>query len=333
MIDFAQNILGKKFRDVITQDISKYFSEDKTESNTIEYKSLSENTNWEATINTVSKAICAFLNGSGGLLILGAPRGIKRDGSNEDVFSGSPTYSKNPKALDWLINKLSTEISPMPKDIQVNIMESNEGFIYLFNVAESTFKPHQYNHLYYIRLDGQSKPAPHYIVQALMREIKFPDIRGYIGFSVANVDNNRTLLEIRVGIFNFSQNQNEFDINYSILLVGARFHNPQLTSPVFSYGMNYARLYRRPMTEPLYHGMPITAAHKIISDVDAEEIEIMLTFGGKQSPAKNSRYTLSLQNLEIRNVSRNVIEAIENEPFKQLQTIDDAVNFFKENRI
>jgi len=335
MTNYAQNFFGKSLRDLTFDDIASYFAEERSETDLIEYKSFAENQDWNTIIQTICKACCGFLNGNGGILIYGAPRGVIPEGKKEKVFQGDLTPLSNGKEVDWIINKLSTEISPMPKDINIHIIEYEKKRLYIFQIQESTYKPHQWNHVYYIRLDGQSKPAPHFIVQALMREIPFPDVRGYLSVNKNGVYQRRLdaiYFTLKLGIFNFSRLQNEYDINYSILLVNGQFMDSQLnTSKYLNYSMNGALLrFNNPNSTPLYFGMPYTRDFSAVVIDPEKNLEVLLSFGGKHSPAKNSRYQIKIDSSNLSSIKCSIETLEENEFFKEKQSIDETVRFFKE---
>ena len=332
MTNFALQFFGKSLKDITENDLIIFFSESRAETDNIEYKSYPKTADWEAGLNKLLKTISSMLNGSGGIVIWGAPLGQKPEGSKEPIFVGDLTPISIKKEQDWFINKISSSISPMPKDIIVSVISTANGSVYLFEVQESQYKPHQFDHIYFIRLDGQTKPAPHYIVQALMREIKFPDIRGVIGVSEGSITDNRLVFKLRVGIFNASQLQNEFDVSFKVLLVGARFANPGI-HPIYTYSLRNGLVQTKTRTEPLYYGMPYTANFMVIAEPLATEIKMLLSFGGRQSPAKISEYVLDIRKIYLDNIQQQMNVIKENETFKELQTIDQSLLFFKENNL
>lgn len=335
MINFGNNFFGKDLKEISLDDLIEYFSQPKTENDNLEFKSFPINTDFEKALIKILKTVCAFLNSSGGLIIWGAPVGNKPENSSEDVFQGELSPVTTLKGQDWFINKISSSISPMPKDIRVSVVTSGKAAIYIIEVQESQFKPHQFEHIYQIRLDGQNKPAPHYIVQALMREIKFPDIRAVIKFEKASKFNSGGIrLPIRIGIFNFSPYQNEFDINFRIVLVGAVFYNwsENLNNNVL-YEMGGAGLRHKPFAQPLYYGMPHSMYYGLYLEKGIKELTVLLSFGGRQSPAKASTYKLDIANLDLENPNNSIVSLEENTLFQQKQSIDETISFFKLNNV
>jgi hypothetical protein len=334
MVNYAHNILNKHLQEVNIEDLTNYFSEKRLETNTLEFKSFQGNATLDDSMVKVLKTICGFLNGSGGLLILGAP-GKKVDG-NIDYFQGELTPLSIQKSVDWFINKISSSISPMPINIVIKIVQAGQNYVYLFEVQESQYKPHQNGHIYYIRLDGQTKPAPHYIVQSLMRQITYPDIRVAIRFNRFFDYAGQTLSKMAFAIYNFSQLQNEENYNYAITLVGgAKFFGWQDNQygNEISLLLEGAQLIHKPILQALHSGIPYIKTFNILIPIDEQEIKILITYGGKRSPSKNSIYTLSLLNLDFANPQTNVTINIDNELMEAKQSIDDELAFFRNNEL
>ncbi len=333
MINYSENIFGIDIENITINELQNYFGEAKLETDTLEFKSFTFQANFDELFTKILKTICGFLNGSGGLLILGAPS--KTAVGLVDVFLGDLTPLPIQKSVDWFINKICSSISPMPINITVKIITIEHSYIYLFEVQESKYKPHQFNHIYYLRLDGQTKPAPHYIVQALMRQITYPDLRAVIRFNPFYYVQNNRLCKVALAIFNFSQLQNEENYNYSITLIGgAKFYMWQQVN--FGIGANIildgAQLIQKAIYESLHYGLPYIKSFTIIIPNNIEEISVMVSFGGKQSPSKVCIYKLNLEGVD-ENPQNNVIVIKENILFENKQTIDETLDFFRNTEI
>lgn len=329
MINYAHNFFGKDLNTITQTDLINFFAEPRAETDTIEYKSYPTTADWINSLTKILKTTSSMLNGEGGLIVWGAPIGKKPDGLAEPIFTGELTPVPIKKEQDWFINKISTSISPMPKDIRVHIINSENGSIYLIEIQESPYKPHQFNHGYFIRLDGQTKPAPHYIVQALMREIKYPDIRGVLSFKSANIVDRKLLIPLEVGIFNFSKLQNELDLNFQLLVIGGSFLNKNSLSPRLQFSMNGSLVQTKVRLEPLYFGMPHVDSLPILVSGNTNKLQFLLSFGGRYSPAKTSRYSFDLTNFNIDDIWSNLIEQEENSLFKEKQGVDETLSVFK----
>mgnify|MGYP000881575833 FL=1 len=181
-MNYSKNYFGKNLTELSYTDIENFFIEEKKESNSLEFKSYStENGNLNKSIESITKGICAFLNSEGGILIWGAPKGIKRENRQEKVFIGDLSPVPELKEKDWLINKISDSITPLPIGVNVQTLDKNDSYVYVFEIQQSKYCPHQFKNTYYARLDGQTKPAPHYLIEALFKKITFPQIEGFIG--------------------------------------------------------------------------------------------------------------------------------------------------------
>ncbi|MNR10414.1 hypothetical protein D3C85_1266640 [compost metagenome] len=165
-----------------------------------------------------------------------------------------------------------------------------------------------------------------------MREIKFPDIRGVVGVNDAQIINGRIIFKLRVGIFNASQLQNEYDVSFKLMLIGATF-GERGPHPVHTYSMQNRLVQSNLRREPLYYGMPYTASFWITAATNAKQIKILLSFGGKKSPAKTSDYIINVDVDNLQNFNKQIEAINENEPFKEIKTIDENLAFFKENNI
>ena len=166
-MNFSQTYLGKSLEELTYKDIEEFFIEEQVETETLEFKSgeLFKTINeFKDSLNkNINRSITAFLNSSGGLLIWGAPREYKKDGTNIKYCKGELYPINISRDKDSLISEITRAISHMPIGIKVKILSSEDGksHIYIFEVKESQSKPHQSNHRYFIRLDGQTQDAPH----------------------------------------------------------------------------------------------------------------------------------------------------------------------------
>lgn len=334
MTNFAHNILGDEVNNITLAHLEAYFNERRLESDTLEFKSFPIQANFEELNVKIMKTICGFLNGSGGLLILGAP--MKQTEGNIDYFHGCLTPVPTQKSIDWFINKICGAITPMPINILINVIQAKTGYVYLFEVHESSYKPHQVAHTYYIRLDGQTKPAPHYIVQALMRQITYPDLRASIRVNRFVDHAGETLSKLAFAIFNFSQLQNDSDFHYMITLVGgATFFAWDSNSygNRISFDMNGAQLRHQEIPRTLHFGVPYTTTYQIKIPQGVEEIKIMTNFGGRLSPSKISIYSLSLIDIDWQNPTANLTVERENSLMESVHSIEESLLFFRNNEI
>jgi len=329
-MDFSTAFFGKTLNNLLYEDIVSYFSEVRGESELIEFKSFAERATFDAGLQGVIKAISAFLNSNGGIVIWGAPKGQKLVGNSEDVFTGALAAVNELKEKDSLINKISSAIVPLPIGIQVNILSSNDSsYVYIFEIQPSMYKPHQYDTRYYVRLDGQSKPAPHYLIDALMKQVTFPNIAGVINFGhLSYVSNGSMHLSITIGLFNFSELQNEESVSFRLLCIGGYFKKGRESRYIThkpDYHMKGQELVYENFANVLHFGTP--TIHEDLVVIEEDELKnnnyqliLDLSFGGKKSPAKTSSYTLDLSKVALPgNSTRYLINIEENVLYSDLK--------------
>lgn len=300
-MDYTKTYFNKSIDDLEYSDIESFFSEEKEESNTIEFKSYSSiHGNFNKNIEGVIRGICAFLNSDGGVIIWGAPEGTVIDGRTEKVFVGTLSPVDEMKEKDWLINKVSDSITPLPVGIKVNTLEKDGAYVYVLEVQQSTYSPHQFKNIYYARLDGQTKPAPHYLIDALFKKITYPQIEGYIKLDSISSEGGDMFLDITIFIFNFSQLQNEEKVSFRLMCAEGIFTKSQLPQFADMYMYDGHQLVHKDLIDVLHFGAPNIHQERIMFNIaqlnsDYEgKVRLFLSFGGRFSPFKVSDYTLDL---------------------------------------
>ena len=315
MNNFSNQYFSKELDNLTFNDIEKYFAFDQEESDKIEFKAFHPNFgNFDKNLEGVIRGICAFLNSNGGILIWGAPLGVQNN--NKIIFQGALTSIDKFIEKDSLISKISDSITPLPIDIKVKIIEENSKYLYVFEINKSTYSPHQYKNTYWARLDGQTKPAPHYLVEALFRKISFPQIEGYIAFDkFGNYDNTRVYLDITVYILNFSELQNEYDVEFSLVCNEGIFEGSFTETNSWNYySWGGHKFESGNYIKTLHFGKPESINKKIVFNLDELKeknngnMHISLIFGGKNSPLKSSEYKL---NFNINNISQKNPDILE----------------------
>ncbi len=341
-MDFSTAYFGKPLLSLEYIDIVNYFLETRQETENIEFKSYPERATFDAGLQNAIRGISAFLNSAGGILIWGSPKGTKQEGKSEEVFFGELCTVKELKEKDSLINKISSAITPLPIGITVQILSSGSNYIYIFEIQPSIYKPHQYDTRYYVRLDGQTKPAPHYLIEALIKQISYPNINGVIKFHSMKLEYSILKLPITIGIFNFSEFQNEEDVSFRLLCVGGYFSRSDENS-VIKNKWHYANYGQELIYEnfaPILHFETPKIFDELIliedSKVEANngKLTLLLSFEGKSSPAKTSHYILNLSgNFGLSNPNSRIETFEENILFSERQkqlnkTSKDTLNHF-----
>lgn len=326
-MDHFLTYFNKSIDSITVDDIILFFKDEHSESNRIEFKSYKSGGNINEKIKPIISSICAFLNSEGGVIIWGAPQGINPPNKKEKVFIGTPSYVNEHIENDKLINKVCDCISPLPTGITARVIGGKDNFIYLFNIQVSLIKPHQFDNKYMIRLDGQSRVAPHYYIEAMFRQIKYPDIEGYIKFSDIQIAKEGIELTIETIIFNWSPLQNEKNV---IILVYSphglfinSFNRLNLINKYYEYGDDGHQSLTRKLDDILFYGSPFLDSDKLlfnIADIEKiKEFEIFLRFGGENSPQKESYYKICFKNDELDKPVVEIIESSENKLISKIR--------------
>lgn len=288
-MNYCEHYFGKAtLSDLTYEDIKTFFSEEQEENETLEFKSGQEFVNlndFDDFLNKhIIRTIAAFLNSAGGVLIWGSPREQKIDGRNEKVCIGDLMPINISKDKDWLINKISRAISYMPIGIKVERLTCEDKYIYIFEIKESQSKPHQYNHKYFIRLDGQTQDAPHYLVDALFKQITFPDLRITVGCKTREQNNEYLPLIIKVEIDNTSNYINAKQVGYFITTNTGIFRENGKQRAYFNYN------------GILPKGLGIGESHELLLSQKTldRDVFIDIQFYSEHSPLKINAYIIKI---------------------------------------
>ncbi len=294
-MDFSTAIFGKNLESLTYQDIVDFFIIEHSESNNIEFKAFSSQYgNFNNNVKGVIRAICGFLNSDGGVVIWGAPLGVN-DANGEKKFIGNLAPITEYKDKDWIINKVSDSVTPMPVGIKVSVLQNSPiENLYVFEIQPSPYKPHQTDNSYWVRLDGQTKPAPHYLIEALFKRISFPNIEGYLKFNRAIFQTSRRqyYVDFTIFLFNFSKFQNEENVIYRLNTYPGNFQSRLQSGEAHTYDAK---------EDMLHFGTPMMNNQRLILTNDEVLrndyiVHIVLTIGGKNSPMKSSEYELNFRN-------------------------------------
>ncbi|RZT91025.1 putative DNA-binding protein [Ancylomarina subtilis] len=323
-MEFAKSYFGKELEELVYQDLVDFFIEEKDESDKIEFKAFSAKYgNLNKNLEGVIRGICALVNSNGGILIWGAPEGTTVAGRAEKVFVGDLSPVNERKEKDWLINKISDSITPLPVGIKVRILENEGNYVYVFEAESSDYKPHQYKNTYLARLDGQTKPAPHYLIESLFKQIKYPNIEGHIKLTQISHDGNHYFLDLTIFLFNFSQLQNEENISFRLTCpqgVFVKANNPNYAK---MYGYQGHQLIFNDFSSVLHFGAPNMHSERLMFNPQTtREVDLLLSFGGKNSPLKTTSYKLNLANIDWNNTNNPrylIVEKEENKTMAEKQ--------------
>lgn len=322
-MSITNSIIGLNIENITLEDLNNFFKNENEESDIFELKSFFERpgqNNYKLKEDAILKTICGFLNSSGGLIIWGAPSGQIPEGRTEKIFVGDLSPVKKNLEKDAFIGKITNRLIPTPTGIKFKkIQVTDNQYVYLIEVQKSETKPHQFDNRYFMRLDGQTKIAPHHYVEALFKQIKYPEIGGYIRFGKLTTNGSLYFLDIMVFIFNHSPLQNEEDVSFSLTVNKGTFYNYNVPNgdDRINYKLDGHQLRFSNIAKILHYGAPpfhrdIIVLRPAELTANNNEIEFHLHFGGKFSPMKSSEYKMKLDNTLPENTTSLVYSIEEN---------------------
>lgn len=317
-MNYSESILGTPLDDLSLDILTNYFRDPRKESNIIEYKSFNTRGDFEQKLKGLYKSIAAFLNSEGGLLVWGAPEGTALPGETEKSFTGPLTPINRVIEQDYLINKISDNITTLPNGIRTKIVRDNGNSVVVIEVDRSDTSPHQTENIYYFRLDGQTRKSPHSYIEAQFRQIKYPNLGGYIKFESIRLDGNNYLLAIKVFVINHTGLQNEENVTFRLTCDVCRFVNQYTLVEKLRLELDDHQLVHYNFAEVLHYGAsPFCDATIMINPhrlLDSENrMKLILMFGGKKSPLKQSTYTLYINDIHPGNINDLVEDIVENQ--------------------
>ncbi len=314
---YSKLYFGKELGELTFEDIEKFFVNERDESDKIEFKSYHnpDEKNHTGKENGVIRAICGLSNSEGGLVIWGAPIGKTSNDTNRKIFNGALSPCDRLIEKDSFINRVTDLITPSPRGIQFQRIEKNHQYIYIIETEKSQYAPHQFRNIYYMRIDGQTKPAPHHYIEALFRKITFPKLEGRVIINSIRPNGSQFMLQLTFFIFNNSKLQNEHEIYYRLIITVGKFTHRYGNGK--SYTNNESELRNENAKSTLYYNEPIVETETILfSPADLTqsnfECDILLFFAGKQSPLMVSRYKLSIKDINTSNPNPLITNSEEN---------------------
>lgn len=315
-MSYSKLYFGKELTELNFNDIENFFIEEKEESNKIEFKSYydPEEKNHTEKETGVIRAICGLLNSEGGIVIWGSPVGKKVEGKKEKIFKGELSPANKLIEKDSFISKVTDLITPAPKGINFKSVEKFGKYVYIIEVEQSFYSPHQFRNIYYMRIDGQTKPAPHHYIEALFRKVTFPKLEGYVKIDDSGIAGSQLYITFSSMIFNKSRLQNEENLYYRIFVFPGSFqyHSNDLREDRY-YSFPGDMIVNK-ASKTLYYNQPMNNTETVfITTAEIQkhnEVRILLYFAGKKSPLMVSEYSIS--NREILAKSKNITIVEEN---------------------
>jgi hypothetical protein len=298
-MSYARLFFGKEINEITYGDVENFFTDEKEESDKIEFKSyysVYEN-HFSQKESGIIRAVCGMLNSEGGLIIWGAPKGQSVAGKKEKIYKGELSPLDALIEKDAFISRVTNLVTPSAKGIIFQRLEKNSRYVYLIEVQQSQYAPHQYNNTYYMRIDGQTRPAPHHYIEALFQRISYPNLEGKLLLdSVSSqLDLLYQTLRIKIDISNRSMFQNEHDIYIKLLservLIESNDFNAFVRQTRDKTGSEM-EIYN--VRSTLYHLAPLRNYFTVSFDKDIKKGSLILIFGGKTSPLKMCKYNLRI---------------------------------------
>lgn len=315
-MSYSKLYFGKELTELNFEDIENFFIEEKEESNKIEFKSYHnpEEKNHTEKENGVVRTICGLLNSEGGIVIWGSPIGQNVEGKKEKIFKGELSPADKLIEKDSFIGRITDLITPAPRGINFQSVEKSGKYVYIIEVEQSFYSPHQFRNIYYMRIDGQTRPAPHHYIEALFRKVTFPKLEGYVKIEDSGIVGSELYITFSSMIFNMSKLQNEENLYYRIFVFPGRFQyhsNDQRTDRHYS---SQGDMLVDKGFKTLYYNQPVNNTETVfITTAEIQkhkEVRILLYFGGKKSPLMVSEYRIS--DREILAKSKDIIIVEEN---------------------
>ncbi|WP_169712766.1 AlbA family DNA-binding domain-containing protein [Algoriphagus faecimaris] len=283
-------------------DLITFFATHQQETQYIEFKSSGETNAEKIFSKSLKPAICSFLNSEGGILIYGAPREDHRNSENPDNFKLRPYHPQLLGDHDSIIRKIADGITPMPIGIRLKEVEVEDGMVAVFEIQESQSKPHQTENIYQIRIDGQKKPAPHYLIEAMMKQVTFPTIKAYLKTKrseYCDLKSDTLLISFDLSFINFSPFQNEKNIRYRLKVDGSMIL--ELGS---SKGENLSKETDYFKIENLTYGEPYTVPFTLSGNFGMiqsdKKVLLNIIFHGESSPSKLTVYEFYIEQRNLR---------------------------------
>jgi hypothetical protein len=336
IMSYISQYFGKESQDLTYQDVVDFFAGEKEESDKIEFKAYVATGDEREKENGVIRSICAFLNSSGGITIWGAPVGQTIAGRAEKVFVGALSPVNRLIEKDYFINRLTDSITPAPVGITFLRLENAGQYIYILEAEQSPYSPHQFRNNYYMRIDGQTKPAPHHYIEALFKKITYPHLKGFIKIEELTNDGNRYYLRVSFIVFNLSKLQNEHNLYLRMVVTHGAVFQRSFTSPE-AFNMGGHEFSKTDNVRTVYYNQPYRYTELIQLNPqeliqNGSQFEIWFYFGGKNSPLKLSKYTVRLNfNAPApANLNMLMVNIDENKPFFEHS---DALGLTEEERI
>lgn len=312
---FIEELFNQPIDKITRQSLEQYFQQERDETLFLEFKSFTDKAEDRRSksakeadrIKGVLKTIDAFLNSSGGLLIWGAPESLEVQRGDRKVKMCQGALMPVPEFYDRdsFINKLASQIKPLPQGVRMQAVSVDNGYVYLFEVPESQFKPHQYDGRYYVRMDTRTDMAEHYLVEALFKQVRIPHLKAILyepKFSNTRVYYQESTISTSFKLHLSVAHEMEIENNLFFCLTTTKgvFQTERLLDVKKRIGSEGKRLYVENAASIVAHGFPYFCPIRFDFVVGSEfennpVIDITVLYGGRNSPSKSQVFRLTYQ--------------------------------------
>jgi hypothetical protein len=296
-IMITELIFKKNLQELTIDDLKSFFLSEQKESNVLEFKSI-DSSDIQNQDNAIIKTLSAFLNTEGGILIWGSPKGHKLP-NGEKVFTGDLTSSSQQIAEDRFMSRVASLITPTPSGINFRSIEDNQKFIYVIEVNKSNYPPHQFDSIYYMRFNATTIKAPHHYVEALMKQIKIPNLQGFLHSKLETIGMARFgVIPFALSLHNFSIYNPAFNVEYSLAVKnGDFFFEEENFHSLTQYIYHNYRIANRKVLDKFHYNVSIADKFFLIIPEQlskTQNCELRLSFFSNECPIKISSYTYSI---------------------------------------
>ncbi len=156
----------------------------------VERKSLLKLQDENEVRKTLSKAVSAFANYDGGVILLGVTNdGTIESGAKDRVGTGTRS--------EWLQDVITGNISPQFQDFSIKKLKLREddlsSHVYAIFVGRGNTAYQASDHVYYARMDGKSKPIDGQMVLDIMNRKRNAEVKLLLSFRTTRFFSNSEL--------------------------------------------------------------------------------------------------------------------------------------------
>lgn len=249
-------------------------------------------------------------------MIWGSPEGSEVDlnGAKEKVFKGELTPHQTRIVKDRIIGRIADSITPTPRGITMHEIElKGGGYVYIFDIEKSISPPHQFQNIYYMRMDGHTRAAPHSYIEALMKQVRLADVSSYLSIGSSIPTSRYGIVPAILTVHNYSKFTTAHDVNFTLAVSDGKIFHPgdHLKIDELSRISNNTApipklIYNIPIVHKFYLMLPETFG-------EVRTLKLKIQLYADNSPLKFSKYNFQYQSQT-------------NYPTPQLQLLDSTEN-------